>query len=111
MMPHEAKFASALMAFFHKAPSLSKKPLPKRQSPDDKRDQPSNEDNGCKGHENPQIDEPGKSLFYNMSNLRTSDGETGDARFEVGHLIEPDKRELSRTNDFTNDFLFLLIAA
>ena len=30
-----------------------------------------------------------------MSNLRTSDGETGDARFEFGHLIEPDKMELS----------------
>ena len=30
-----------------------------------------------------------------MSNLRTSDGETGDACFEVGHLIEPDKKELS----------------
>jgi hypothetical protein len=30
-----------------------------------------------------------------MSNLRTSDGETGDAHFEFGHLIEPDKRELS----------------
>ena len=30
-----------------------------------------------------------------MSNLRTSDGETGDARYEFGHLIEPDKRELS----------------
>ena len=25
MMPHEAKFASALMAFFHKAPSPSRK--------------------------------------------------------------------------------------
>jgi hypothetical protein len=24
-----------------------------------------------------------------MSNLRTSDGETGDAHFEFGHLIEP----------------------
>jgi hypothetical protein len=30
-----------------------------------------------------------------MSSLRTSDGETGDARFEFGHLIEPDNRELS----------------
>jgi hypothetical protein len=30
-----------------------------------------------------------------MSNLRTSDGETGDAHFEFGHLIDPDKRELS----------------
>ena len=30
-----------------------------------------------------------------MSNLRTSDGETGDACFAVGHLIEPDKGELS----------------
>ena len=30
-----------------------------------------------------------------MANVRTSDGETGDARFEFGHLIEPDKMELS----------------
>ena len=30
-----------------------------------------------------------------MSNLRTSDGETGDARFEFGNLIEPDNSKLS----------------
>ena len=44
-----------------------------------------------------------------MPDRRTSDGDTADD-FEFGHLIEPDKRELSRTNDFTNDFLILLIA-
>src|ERR1017187_10285567 len=61
----------------------------KRQSPDQQPEQASNEDNRCKGRENPYVDEPGKCLSHNMSNVRTSDGETGDARFEFGHLIEP----------------------
>ena len=30
-----------------------------------------------------------------MANLRTLDGETGDARFEFGHLIKSDNSKLS----------------
>jgi hypothetical protein len=75
-MSHETKFASALMAYFH----------------DDLHQITSEISQATKtteGRENPQVDEPDKCLFYNMSNLRTSDGETEDARYEFGHLIEP----------------------
>src|ERR1039458_9816755 len=61
----------------------------KRQSPDQQPEQASNEGDECECRDNPQVDEPGKCLSDNMSNLRTSDGETGDAHFEFGHLIEP----------------------
>ena len=43
----------------------------------------------CERRENPRVDEPGKRLSDNVSNLRTSDCETGDASFKFGHLIEP----------------------
>ena len=95
MIPHETKFASALMAYFHDAISLSKWSLPKRQSPDDKRDQPSNEGDGCEGRDNPQIDQCDTCLSHNVLDHRPSGGETEDARFEFGHLIEPDKIEPS----------------
>src|SRR5664280_253789 len=57
----------------------------KRQSPDQQPEQASNEGDECECRDNPQIDQCNSCLPYNMSDHKPSGGETGDARFELGH--------------------------
>ena len=96
MIAHETESASALMAYFHDTSSLPESSLPKRQSPDQQPEQASNQGDGCEGRDNPQIDQYDTCPFHNVSDPRPSGGETGDARFEVGHLSARDKSEFTR---------------
>jgi hypothetical protein len=68
----------------------------KRQSPDQQPEQANNEGDECESCDNPQIDQCDTCQPHNMLDHRLSIGQTGDARFELGHLIALDKWDVDR---------------